>query len=152
MKKSILTLSAIFFCVFAFAQSTETELVRSAFKLEKKAAVAEFLQLTEADAAKFWPIYEKYEQERTVVGTRRIQLIESYVDKYLTMDDATVDKLVKESASIKKKEIALCDKYYEIVKKSVSTLVASRFYQVEDVINVTVRMKLYEELPMLNKK
>lgn len=152
MKKSILTIAAIFFCAVAFAQATETELVRSAFKLEKKAAVAEFLQLSDADAAKFWPIYEKYEQERTVVGTRRIQLIESYVDKYLTMDEASVDKLVKESASIQKKEIALREKYYELVKKNISTSVASRFYQVEDVINVTVRMKLYEELPMLNKK
>ena len=152
MKKTILTLCAIFFCVFAFAQATETELVRSAFKLEKKATVAEFLQLSDADATKFWPIYEKYEQERSAIGTRRIQLIENYVAKYESMDDASADALVKESSSIQKKEVALREKYYEIVKKNVSTSVASRFYQVEDVIGVTIRMKLFGELPMLNKK
>src|SRR6188768_1230252 len=134
MKKLLATLAIMFFCVSVFAQQTETELIRSAFKLEKKAVVAEFLQLSNDDATKFWPIYEKYEQDRSALGTRRIKLIESYVEKYDKMDDASTNDLVKESASIQKKEVALRQKYYGSVKKSISTSVAARFYQVEDVI------------------
>ncbi|MDH4090515.1 MAG: hypothetical protein OEV74_07695 [Cyclobacteriaceae bacterium] len=152
MKKGIITLSAIFVCMFAFGQKTETELIRSAFRLEKKALVAEFLQLSDADATKFWPIYEKYEQERTEAGTRRINLIETYIDKYENMDDATADALVKESAAIKKKEIALREKYYGTVKKSISTSVAARFYQIEDAINVGVLNELNSQIPLLNKQ
>ncbi|MEK6783624.1 MAG: hypothetical protein AABY93_18115 [Bacteroidota bacterium] len=152
MKKSIITISLIFACVFAYAQATETELVRSVFKLEKKALVADFLQLSNDDATKFWPIYEKYEQERSAIGTRRIALLESYVNKYDKMDDVSLDALVKESGSIQSKEVSLREKYYKTVKKSVSTSVAARFYQVEDLINVGVRMELYEALPMLQGK
>ncbi len=152
MKKLIFTISLIFGCAMVFAQATETELVRSAFKLEKKALVAEFLQLTNDDAAKFWPIYEKYEQERTVFGTRRINLITNYINKYDKMDDASADALVKESAAIQKKEVALREKYYNSVKKSISVSVAARFYQIEDVINVGTRMELYGELPLLQGK
>ena len=151
MKKLLATLAIMFFCVSVFAQQTETELIRSAFKLEKKAVVAEFLQLSNDDATKFWPIYEKYEQDRSALGTRRIKLIESYVEKYDKMDDASTNDLVKESASIQKKEVALRQKYYGSVKKSISTSVAARFYQVEDVINVAIRMSLYSKLPLLNK-
>jgi hypothetical protein len=139
------------FSATVYAQQTETELIRSAFKLEKKAVVAEFLQLSNDDATKFWPIYEKYEQERTVIGTRRIKLLESYVEKYDKMDDASTNELVKESATIQKKEVALRQKYYGTIKKNISTSVAARFYQIEDVINVATRMGLYSKLPMLNK-
>ena len=150
--KKLITLALIFCSVSLFAQETETELVRSAFRLEKKAVVAEFLQLTNDQAAKFWPIYEKYEQERATIGARRIKLIDTYTQKYETMDDASADALVKESATIQKKEVALKEKYYETIKKSINTSVAARFYQIEDAVNVAVRMQLYNELPMLQKK
>src|SRR5258708_4838097 len=109
--------------------------------------------MNETDAAKFWPIYEKYEQERVEqVGNRRLQLIDEYSKKYETMDDASLDKLVSESAVIQKKEIAVREKYYNQIKKAVSTGVAARFYQVEDVVSVGVRMQLYSAMPMLQKK
>ena len=43
-------------------------------------------------------------------------------------------------------------KYYNQIKKAVSTGVAARFYQVEDVVSVGVRMQLYSAMPMLQKK
>lgn len=150
--KKLITLSLVCLCFSAFAQQTETELVRSAFRLEKKVVVANFLQLSNADATKFWPIYEKYETERTAFGTKRLQLIDNYVDNYGTMDDASIDKLVKESGDIQKKEVVLKEKYYGIVKKSISISVAARFYQIEDAINVATRMELYKQLPMLQPK
>ena len=152
MKKGIITLIAVFASLFAFAQNTEMELFRSAFRLEKKAMVAEFLELNEADAAKFWPIYEKYEQERAAAGTRRITNIETYANKYENMDDATADALVKESVSIQKKELALREKYYGIVKKDISTLTAARFYQIEDVIHTGILNELNNQVPLLEKK
>jgi serine phosphatase RsbU (regulator of sigma subunit) len=152
MKKGIITLFAIFVSVFTYAQKTELELVRSAFRLEKKAIVGEFLQLNDADATKFWPIYEKYEQERAEAGTRRINLIETYASKYEDMDDATADALVKESVSIQKKELALREKYYKIVQKEISTSIAARFYQIEDAVHVGVLNELNSMIPMLDKQ
>jgi hypothetical protein len=151
MKKNITLLSFIFFCVSGYAQHSEGELIRNAFKSEKKSIVAEFLTMTKEDAAKFWPVYEEYEKERSPFALRRIRLIESYVDNYEKLDDASTNKLVEESASIQKNELMLREKYYALLKKSISTSVAARFYQIEDVINVVVRMGLYEELPMLKK-
>jgi hypothetical protein len=152
MKKLWIVFVAAFGFTLAQAQQTETELIRSAFKLEKKAIVAEFLQLSDADAGKFWPIYNNYEQERSAIGTRRINLIETYVEKYQAMDDKTTDQLVKESGTIQKKMIAAREKYYETVRKTVSTSVAARFFQIEDAIDVAIRMQLYSQIPMLQKK
>jgi len=51
----------------------------------KEGHVAVFIKLDQEYAAEFWPIYEKYEQERAAIGSGRINLIENihrYVRKY----------------------------------------------------------------------
>ena len=68
------------------------------------------------------------------------------------MEDATADALVKESVSIQKKELAIREKYYGIVKKNISTLTAARFYQIEDAIHAGVLNELNNLVPLLGKK
>jgi len=121
MKKIILTLTIICFsCTIMYAQHTETELVRSAFKLEKKAKVADFMQLSDSAAGVFWPIYNQYETERASIGDRKVKLLDAYAASYKKMDAVTAEKLWKESASIQKNEASLREKYAGIVKKKVS--------------------------------
>lgn len=139
-------------CFTINAQITEAELVRSAFKLEKKALVAEVLKLTNEEAIKFWPIYENYETARYTFGTKRIQLVEKYLRNLEQLTPITADEMVKESAELLSKELVLRTKYYKIIKKSVSTLVAARFYQIEDAINVEIRAELFSVLPLALKK
>jgi hypothetical protein len=131
-----------------FAQNhTEIELVRSAYKLEKKGVVADYLKLSNDDAAKFWPIYEKYEIERSALGDRRIKLITDLVNEKHNMGDVKkADEMVKESAELTRKEASLREKYYDTVKTGVSPQVAIDFYQIEEAVYITVRMKLMEML------
>jgi len=154
----------------AVAQKTEAELVRSAFQLEKKALVADYLQMSNDEAEKFWPIYNQYEEQRIDAFTRRLKLVEAYlfniekgtrrlklVEAYLFniekgIAEVHADEMVKESAAIQKKELELRQKYYKLIKKSISLPVAARFYQVEDAINVAVRNELYGNLPVAVRK
>ena len=152
MKNALFAIVALLTFYIGTAQKTEVELVRAAFRLEKKAVVAKLMDLNDSDSEKFWDIYEKYEAERTVAGTRRIHLIETYANKYEDMDEATTDALVKESIAIQKKELSLREKYYKMIKKNISTITAARFYQIEDAIQVSVLNELNSEIPLLNKK
>jgi hypothetical protein len=135
------------------AQKTEAELVRSAFQLEKKALVADYLQMSNNEAEKFWPIYNQYEAQRIDAFTRRFKLIDTYlVNIEKGIAEVHADEMVKESAAIQKKELELRQKYYKLIKKSISLPVAARFYQVEDAINVAVRNELYGNLPVAVRK
>ena len=74
--------TSLILAVFAsasFAQSfqTEVEIIQEAFGLDKKVAVANFMQLEE-NADRFWEIYDQYEAERKQLGTNRIQIIADY--------------------------------------------------------------------------
>ena len=143
--------SMIALCAFAtglYAQKhTEIEMIRSVYQLEKKAVVADFMKLSNDDAAKFWPIYEKYEKERTALGDRKVKVITDYVNER-QKELKNADSMVKESADIQRGEVSLREKYYKDVKEAISLKAAIDFYQVEDVIATAVRMKIWEEMPM----
>jgi len=146
-KQTLTTLILIFLCAGTYAQQTELELIRSAFNLEKKAAVAKFMNLPDADAGKFWPIYNKYEAERVTIGDRRVKLLENYANAYQKLDAVTAEKLWKESANIQKSEIGVREKYAAMIKKDVSGVVALKFYMAEDYISTAIKYKLYGEIP-----
>jgi len=146
--KKILAIVALMFAMNGlFAQQhTEIELIRSQFKLEKKAVVADYLKLTNEEAEKFWPIYNKYETERTATGDLRIKLITDYVNNKHVGNVAAADEMVKESVDIQRKEVSLREKYYKLVKDGVNPTVAINFYQIEDQISTAVKSALWEEL------
>jgi hypothetical protein len=129
------------------AQPTETELVRSAFKLEKKEQVASFMRLRDSDAAKFWPIYNEYETSRSAIGDRRIKLLQQYATAYEKRDTAAAEKLWKESSAIQRSEISLREKYADILRKRISSSVALNFFMVEDYISTAVKVQLYNSIP-----
>jgi hypothetical protein len=143
----------IFFAAFLLvstllnAQPTETELVRSAFKLEKKEQVASFMRLRDSDAAKFWPIYNEYETSRSAIGDRRIKLLQQYATAYEKRDTAAAEKLWKESSAIQRSEISLREKYADILRKRISSSVALNFFMVEDYISTAVKVQLYNSIP-----
>jgi hypothetical protein len=147
MKKIIAIVSFVFMMNGLYAQQhTEIELVRSAYKLDKKAVVADYLKLSNEDAGKFWPIYNKYEAERTAIGDRKVKLITDYVNDHHVGNVPNADAMVKESADIQRQESSLREKYYGLMKTGVSPKVAIDFYQIEDAIATAVKMKLWEEL------
>lgn len=131
----------------SFAQSTEIELIRTAFRLDKKEKVADFLDLPDSIAGKFWPIYNQYEIERTPVMDRRIKMLEQYAGQFGNLDNDLAAKLWKESTAIQRAESSLREKYANIIKAKISHVVALDFYMIEDYIATGVKLGLYNTIP-----
>ncbi len=151
MKKLILILFA-FVAVGAQAQTrSELELIKDIFKVEKKAVVADFLKLTDEQASKFWPIYDKYEAERGAIATMRVDNITNYVNEYLTLTDEQADVLAKKSLEVSTKTLALRKKYYKTVAKELGALKAASFIQLEEYIALSIDASLYDSLPLVGE-
>ncbi len=151
MKKiTLILLLAI--SVGAHAQTrSELELIKDIFKVEKKAVVADFLKLTDAQASIFWPIYDKYEAERSEISNMRIDNITKYVDQYLTLTDEQADVLAKKSLEINTKTLALRKKYYKTVTKELGALKAASFMQLEEYIALAIDASIYDSLPIVGE-
>jgi hypothetical protein len=148
MKKNLLLLlNLVLVGVTSFAQSTEIELIRTEFSLDKKEKVAAFLDLPDSVAKKFWPIYNQYEMERAPIVDRRIKMLEQYAGQYENLDNDLAAKLWKESAAIQRAESSLREKYTNLIRSKVSRIVALNFYMIEDFIATAVKLRLYNTIP-----
>lgn len=152
MKKNILLLfsAVILSATFALksnaqSDSEDIDLFQSIFGMEKKAVVADFLELEEN--APFWAIYDEYETARKVLGKERIYLLTAYAENYDKNDDATYDATINSIISLRKQNDKLLDKYYKKVKKVSGSKVAAQFFQVEAYFISEIRAAILEEIP-----
>ena len=151
-KKSALLIALLtFFSTISFSQSNteEIDFYQSIFGMEKKQAVAGFLQLDNNDP--FWNIYDAYETERKELGKKRIDLLTDYADNYLTLTDEKTNELIEQMISQRKQLDKLINSYYKKVKKENGAKVAAQFYQLENYVLVAIRMTIMEEIPFIGE-
>jgi hypothetical protein len=67
--------------------SQDVELLRKDIRAKKKQMIAANLKLTEAEATKFWPIYDQYTQELIGINDKRYDLIKQYSQNWGSITD-----------------------------------------------------------------
>ena len=155
MKKGIIILLGVMIMLPVFSQGgpsgqTEEELVLSYFKLQKKSLVGQAMELSDVQAKVFWPVYNDFEKESAKLTQMRINYLKEYADKYETMTPEEADAIMKKAFQYEKKKLALEMKYYNILKKKMGALVATRFIQVEEYIATGVKMQLLDAIPFVD--
>ena len=153
MKKYILITFALFLASFAYTQSNkeEIDLVQAAFGMDKKAIVADFVQLSDTQKDAFWTLYDEYETKRKEYGRERIELLKQYAEQYMTMTSEQADSWTKKVMELQIKTDKLIATYYEKVKDISDGVVATQFYQIENYILSMIRMQILQEVPFLKK-
>jgi NAD(P)H-dependent flavin oxidoreductase YrpB (nitropropane dioxygenase family) len=153
MKKYILISAALFLASFAYTQSDkeEIDLIQAAFGKEKKAIVADFVQLSDTQKEPFWNLYDEYETKRKEYGRERIDLLKQYAEQYMTMTSEQADAWTKKVMELQVKTDKLIATYYEKVKGISDGVVATQFYQIENYILSMIRMQILQEVPFLKK-
>jgi len=87
------------------------QIVAEKIRADKKLLVASNMDLTEAEAAKFWPVYDAYQVELGKLADRTITMIKGYAATYQTMTDEAADKLLTELMAIEKDRLAVMNKF-----------------------------------------
>ncbi len=150
MKKQLLLLSL--FCFGALvAQAQEANLIRELFNMEKKAVVEDFLDLSDAEAARFWPLYEDYEAARREIANSRIDNLKQYAQQYADLTDAQADALMQSALKNMKASDKLKAKYYKKIRKTLSAKKATSWLQLEEYIQTALRMDLLDNIPFVGE-
>jgi len=153
MKKITLLLAALFLASIAYTQSNkeEIDLIQAAFGMDKKAIVADFVQLSDTQKDAFWTLYDEYETKRKELGRERIVLLQQYAEQYMKMTNEQADEWTKKVMVLQGKTDKLIGTYYEKVKGVSDGVVATQFYQIENYILSMIRMSILQEVPFLKK-
>lgn len=152
LRKTIASLILALVTCSSFAQSfkTELEIIQDEFGLEKKVAVANFMQIGD-DSESFWEIYDDYERERKEIGKARIKLILDYADSYPNILDAEILELFKRRKALSKSFDRLQDTYFNRMKKEIGVSKAAQFWQLESYINAIIQARIYSQIPFIGE-
>src|SRR5690242_3596403 len=70
------------------------EVLRADLKADRKAAIAEGMQLTEKESEAFWPIYRSYRAEMDKVTDHLVELILEYSDLYPNVPEEKANEML----------------------------------------------------------
>jgi hypothetical protein len=127
------------------------ELLRSDLRSQKVAVITEVMQFTEAEDAKFWPVYREYETELAKINDDRMALIKDYALNYETLTDSAADRLARSALDLEARRTALKLKYYDRLTSGISPRTAARFLQVENQILLLLDLQIAASLPIASK-
>ncbi|MGO9612088.1 MAG: hypothetical protein ACLPX5_03545 [Dissulfurispiraceae bacterium] len=141
-----------FMCSFAVAQdksSDNMQLVNEKIKADKKLLISENMQLSEAEAKKFWPVYEQYQDELFILRTRALKLIKAYSENYESMTNDVAKKLLDEYLSIESLRQKVREAYLPKFRKILPEIKVARYYQIENKISAVLNYELAAQIPLI---
>ena len=127
------------------------QILRDKIKADKKLLVAANMDLTEAEAKGFWPVYEEYQKDLTSINQRIGKLIESYAADYRanTLTDEKAKTLAEELVAIEHIDGALQQSYVKKLETVLPPKKVLRYLQIENKIRAAVKYELAGSIPVV---
>jgi len=136
----------------AVAQTaSDMEILRQKIKADKRLVVAANMQLTEAEAKGFWPIYDAYQADLQKINERLGGLIKNYADAYNKgpVSDQAAKKLMNEMLAIEDSEVKLKRDYAPRLEKTVPGMKVARYLQIENKIRALIKYDMAAQIPLV---
>jgi hypothetical protein len=131
------------------SDTSNMDILKEKIQADKKLVVAANMELTEAEAKVFWPIYQEYQTKLTKINEKIGKLIMNYAENYKSMTNDIAQKLLKESMALEKERVALKELYFPKFQKAVSAMKAARYFQIENKIQAIVQYELADSIPLM---
>jgi len=147
IKTILLTLMLLVAPVLALADEA-LDLKKKIMFDQKRLVVMENMEFTEEEAAAFWPVYDKHQEELFQVNQRGAKLILAYASVYQTLTDEQAVKLVDEYYDIQDDRLTVMKKMAVDVGKVLPGKKAFRYLQVESKLSAIGRYELAKEIPL----
>ncbi len=125
------------------------QIVVEKIRADKKLVVAENLQLTEAEAKAFWPIYSRYQDELFLLRGRTAKLITDYAAAYDQMSNDTAKRLLDEYLTIQALGLKLQQVYLPKFRAVLPEVKVARYYQIENKIHAALAYELAAKIPLI---
>lgn len=144
----------LFLFVLGAAQSADAQenllaMIQSDVRAEAQQIMTYGMQLSNEDAAKFWPVYRRYELERAEWGDLRIALIRRFAAQYETMTDDVAEDLAEEMFDLLDDRLDLYKSFFGKFSDAVSPSVGARFVQVERQLNMIMDLQIAQNMPLI---
>ncbi len=135
----------------SFAQdrpADNMQIILQKIQADKKLLVAENMQLTEAEAKAFWPVYDRYQDELFLLRVRAARLITDYAAAYPKMTDDDARALLDQYVTIESLGVMLRQAYLPEFRAVLPEVKVARYYQIENKIQAALMYELARNIPL----
>ena len=127
------------------------ETTHEKLKADKKLIVGKYLELTDSEAKKFWPVYEEYQKDLQKLNERLGSLLQSYSTEYRSnsLSDEKAKKLLDEWLALDKDEAGHRKTYAGKVLQVLPAKKAARYLQIENEYRLLLKYDLAATVPLV---
>jgi Spy/CpxP family protein refolding chaperone len=129
--------------------ANDMQALRNAVKADKRGLVASTLELTPQEAAKFWPIYDKYQRALNAANRQITLAVEDIVARDRPMSDQFAKQLTKEMMEADQAELKARQTMQKGVLKALPPKKAARYLQLESKIRAFQDYDVAAGIPLI---
>ena len=133
------------------ATAQDIELMRKDIRSMRKQLVAANLKLTDAEATKFWPVYDQYIAELVTINNTKYDLLKEYFNSYGQLTDEQADSMTKRLLALDVSVAQLRQKYQPSFRAAVPAKVAATFFQLDRRIAMMIDLQLGSQIPLVQE-
>ena len=124
-------------------------LLRKDLRSKRKQLIAANLKLTEADAAKFWPLYDQYIAELIAINDKKFGLIQEYADNWGKMTNDQSLLFARNWLDMDIATAQLRQKYVPIIAKVLDGKKTASFFQLDRRIAMMLELQVSSQMPLV---
>ncbi|MFO1323171.1 MAG: hypothetical protein U1F15_03810 [Burkholderiales bacterium] len=129
-------------------QVAALEALQKAAKADKRALVASTLKLTDAEAKKFWPVYDQFQRDLEPIVRQRNRALEGLAMRDKPMTDAYAKSLVTELASLDEQEAKTRRKMANAAMRALPPKKAALYMQLESKLRAAQNYEIAAVFPL----
>src|SRR5258708_1200889 len=115
----------------------------------KKEIISANLEVTDTEAQRFWPIYDRYMGEMVQIEDQKFELLKEYARNYDTLTDEQADSYIKGRAAVEESILQLRLKYMPIFREVLSGKTAALFTQMDWRLSLVADLQLASQVPLI---
>lgn len=125
------------------------ELMRKNLRGEMKQIIAMNLPLTEAEATKFWPVYDQFTADYAKINDRFYGVIKDYAAHQKTLTDAKALELIKQWGGIQVEIAQLRTRSIPAFEKAIPGRKVAHFFQINRRLWSLLDLQVASEIPLV---
>jgi hypothetical protein len=127
-------------------------LLRQDLRAKKMQVIGQNMSLSDAEAQKFWPIYNHYVKDLQEVNNQKYALLKQYAQMWGTMTDQDAVIYVRNWLEADGQAQALRVKYVPVVNQVLPGKKAATFFQLDRRLNMIIDLQLFSQIPLAKVK
>jgi hypothetical protein len=127
----------------------DIQLLKRNIRSQKKQIVAANMDLTDAEAEKFWPVYNRYADDVAKIYDTKIALFREYLESYDSMSGEQAESYLRRRAAVEEDIMQVRLKYLPEFRKVLTGRETALFYQIDWRLDLMINLQL-AQAPMVN--